>query len=232
MKSKVIFISAVIVALVCTVALYCLAFEEYGKLFFINVSVACLAEVIVLFNVPLLSSGRFLTFKNSLSSGICTSYAALMFVWTTVVSLLMGSDSSFRALYIGMIVLTLVFVVSLAVIELAANSAQQQSDAVDVASRSRTVSVAMLVSSLDEIKDIARSADDRQLGNSISQLAISVEKLATIPVAQLERNKDILDDGCKKLSEIRQLLECGDAVSAVARINEFKRYALLMKNNI
>ena len=232
MKNKVIFSLTVIIALACTVAIYCLAFEEYKELFFINVSVACLTEVLILLNVPLLSSGRILTFNNASTSFVVTSYAFLLFLWTSGVSIFMTDDSSFKPLLIGVLVLTLAFAIALGAIEYGTGSAKKQGEAVASGVHRRRFSATHLASLLDEIKELAENVQDEHFDDRVRLLGICVDKITTIPVAKLERRKDILEESYNKLNEIKQLLEHGYTEPVIVKIDDFKTYATLIKNSI
>jgi hypothetical protein len=238
MKNKVIFFLTCVASLSCTVVLYCILFEEYSKLFFINVTVACLAELVLLMNVPVLSSALRLTFKNSAISGMLTLYAGLMFLWTTGVSLFMGPASSFRVLYIGMLVLTLVFVVAGGITRFAGEAIQQQGEADAAAVRRRNVSASEIVALFGEIKDIARKSPKVELENGISKLAVSVDMMTTIPVAKLERTPSMLNEAKERMLVVKSLLQLlndgvhDDSSVVLEKIDELKRFVNVMKNSL
>ena len=236
MKNKVIFFLTCVAALACTVMLYCMLFEEHSKLFFINVTVACLAELVLLMNVAVFSSGCLLTFKNSATSGVLSLYAGLMFMWTTGVSLFQGAVPNFRVLYIGMLVLTLAFVVIGGITEFAGGKIQQQGQADAAAVRRRDVSVSELVALFEEIKDIVKNIPSHELENGISRLAVSVEMVTTIPVAKLERDPSLLNEAKEKLDAIRFQLQTSkngkvdDMSALLEKIDDFKRFVNVLKS--
>ena len=238
MKNKVFFTLTCVAALACTVLLYCMLFEEHSKLFFINVTVACLAELVLLMNVPVLSSGCLLTFKNSAINGVLTLYAGLMFMWTTGVSLFMGPASSFRVLYIGMLVLTLVFVVAGGITGFAGGATQQQGEADAAALRRRNVLASEIVALFGEIKDIARKIPGGDLENCISRLAVSVDMMTTIPVAKLERTPSLLNEAKERMLDVKRLLQAlndgtlDDSSVVLEKMDDLKRFVNVMKNSI
>ena len=101
MKNKVILIITMLLVIVCTIIIYALLFEEQNKLFYINVGIACLAEIILLANIPILSNEKLLTIKNVSLSVSLNLFAIVIFLWTAGCSLLMDQDSNLKTLYIG-----------------------------------------------------------------------------------------------------------------------------------
>ena len=109
MKNKVILIITMLLVIVCTIIIYTLLFEEQNKLFYINVGIACLAEIILLANIPILSNEKLLTIKNVSLSVSLNLFAIVIFLWTAGCSLLMDQDSNLKTLYIGLLVITIIF---------------------------------------------------------------------------------------------------------------------------
>ena len=103
MKNKIILGLVLLCVMACTVLVFHLIFDEHTKLFYINVITTCFAEVILLANIPLLSSEKLLTFKNAASSTILDVYAVVLFLWTVVYSAFIEDESGYKTLYIGML---------------------------------------------------------------------------------------------------------------------------------
>ena len=95
MKNKVILIITMLLVIVCTIIIYTLLFEEQNKLFYINVGIACLAEIILLANIPILSNEKLLTIKNVSLSVSLNLFAIVIFLWTAGCSLLMDQASNY-----------------------------------------------------------------------------------------------------------------------------------------
>ncbi len=112
MKSKIIFIITILVVILCTTTIYQLLFEAQSKLFYINVLVACLAEVILLANVSVLSHSSLLTIKRTSLAISLNIFAITLFLWTTGYSLFMNGDGNLKSLYIGVLIIIVAFIAS------------------------------------------------------------------------------------------------------------------------
>ena len=95
-----------------TIVIFHLIFDEHTKLFYINVITTCICELILLANIPILSNARLLTFKNEAVSTILDIYAVVLFLWTVIYSLFIETEDDFDILYIGMIAVSVVFIVA------------------------------------------------------------------------------------------------------------------------
>ena len=109
MKNKIILIITILLAITCTFIIYTLLFEEQNKIFYINVGIACLTEIILLANIPILSNEKLLTIKNVSLSISLNLFAIAIFLWTTGCSLLVDQDNNLKILYIGLLVITTIF---------------------------------------------------------------------------------------------------------------------------
>ena len=153
-------------------------------------------------------------------------------------SLFMGPASSFRVLYIGMLVLTLVFVVAGGITRFAGEAIQQQGEADAAAVRRRNVSASEIVALFGEIKDIARKSPKVELENGISKLAVSVDMMTTIPVAKLERTPSMLNEAKERMLVVKSLLQLlndgvhDDSSVVLEKIDELKRFVNVMKNSL
>ena len=165
MKSKIMSGLLLLCAIACTIVVFHLIFDEHTKLFYINVATACVAEALFLANIPLFSSGRLLTFKNAASSVVMDTYAILLFLWTVVYSLFIEEESDYKVLYIGMLALTVVFLVAFAAVEMGGSVMQQEEEAqnsVAASKRAYLVSLNDYFLSVQEMLSPARPdwADD------------------------------------------------------------------------
>ena len=128
MRNKIISGLVLLCVMACTILVFHLIFDEHTKLFYINVVTTCIAEVILLSNIPLLSNERLLNFKNAASSTILDAYAIILFLWTVIYSVFVEEESDYKILYIGMLVITVVSIIAFGAIEIGGNIMQKEDE--------------------------------------------------------------------------------------------------------
>ena len=115
---KIISSLVLLITFVCTITIYHLLFDEHSKLFYINSVTTCIAELILLANIPILSNDKWLTFKSAATTSILNIYAIFLFLWTSIYSLCIEEESDYKVLYIGMLTVSIIFIVLLGITEL------------------------------------------------------------------------------------------------------------------
>lgn len=126
MKNKIISSCILLCVIVCTVIVYQLLFDQHNTLFYINVVIACIVEIILFFNIPILSNKRLLTFRKAASTILLNIYVLFLFIWTSIFSLYIEEESNYRILYIGLLVATVIFSLLLGSVELGGNIMQKE----------------------------------------------------------------------------------------------------------
>lgn len=186
----------------CSVLLYYLVFEEHADLFYWNVVIACIAEAILLGNLPFLSNDRFLTFKNAASYMVLNSFALVLFVWTTLYSLAIADGNNFDTLYIGLAAIGIVFIALLGVVEVGGGFMRKQEIAMEqtVSTKKRTlVSVELYWT---EMRDELNNHTDWE-EYTLRNIRLVLDKIASIPANKIERNNDVISEINGKLESLK-----------------------------
>lgn len=186
----------------CSVLLYYLAFEEHADLFYWNVVIACIAEAILLGNLPFLSNDSFLTFKNAASYMVLNSFALVLFVWTTLYSLAIADGNNFDTLYIGLAAIGIVFIALLGVVEVGGGFMRKQEIAMEqtVSTKKRTlVSVELYWT---EMRDELNNHTDWE-EYTLRNIRLVLDKIASIPANKIERNNDVISEINGKLESLK-----------------------------
>ena len=241
MKNKVILIITMLLVIVCTIIIYPLLFEEQNKLFYINVGIACLAEIILLANIPILSNEKLLTIKNVSLSVSLNLFAIVIFLWTAGCSLLMDQDSNLKTLYIGLLVITIIFfIINGATVIMAGGVTEKK--ALDI--QSTIENKKMFSASIDnywigtknELENINSDWKDKTL----QSFKIVLDKISMIPAYKLDRHSEIVNELTEKLNEIHELFqkvagspEQGELQShTTLKINQLRNYVQTIKSTL
>ena len=240
MKNKVILIITMLLVIVCTIIIYALLFEEQNKLFYINVGIACLAEIILLANIPILSNEKLLTIKNVSLSVSLNLFAIVIFLWTAGCSLLMDQDSNLKTLYIGLLVIIIFFIINGATVIMAGGVTEKK--ALDI--QSTIENKKMFSASIDnywigtknELENINSDWKDKTL----QSFKIVLDKISMIPAYKLDRHSEIVNELTEKLNEIHELFqkvagspEQGELQShTTLKINQLRNYVQTIKSTL
>ena len=110
---KILYPTMVVLVLACTAGLYYLLFDKHSTIFYINVAVACVAELLLLANIPIWSGKKLLNVTNVSVSKFVNLYAIGLFLWTTFYTLAIHptGDYNYKILIIGLLLITLPFVI-------------------------------------------------------------------------------------------------------------------------
>ena len=258
MKNKVILIITMLLVIVCTIIIYTLLFEEQNKLFYINVGIACLAEIILLANIPILSNEKLLTIKNVSLSVSLNLFAIVIFLWTAGCSLLMDQDSNLKTLYIGLLVITIIFfIINGATVIMAGGVTEKK--ALDIQStiaedKARNILDEALKAAetkkretLLEVKEESlRTKNELENINSdwkdktLQSFKIVLDKISMIPAYKLDRHSEIVNELTEKLNEIHELFqkvagspEQGELQShTTLKINQLRNYVQTIKSTL
>lgn len=204
---------------VCTGLLYYFAFEEHSDLFYWNVVIACIAEVILLGNLPFLSNEKFLTFKNAASYLVLNVFALVLFMWTTLYTLAIADGNNFDTLYMGLAAIGIVFIALLGVAEVGGDFMQKQGIVMEqtVATKKRTlISVELYWT---EIRDELNNHTDWE-ENTLRNIRLVLDKMASIPVGKIERNSDVISEINGKLESLKDKILALSSVETKEKAQE------------
>lgn len=207
MKDKIIQGLILLCVMIGTIVIFHLIFDEHTKLFYINVITTCICELILLANIPILSNARLLTFKNEAVSTILDIYAVVLFLWTVIYSLLIETEDDFDILYIGMIAVSVVFIVAFGMVSVGGNVMS------DEGKRQKSLSAYR--------KDFHQSLDNYYLSvqsimtldksiwkdETLRSIKIVLDKMTSIPSVKLDRNENFISEANGRLEDIKNLLQ-------------------------
>ena len=208
MKNKIILIITILLAITCTFIIYTLLFEEQNKIFYINVGIACLTEIILLANIPILSNEKLLTIKNVSLSISLNLFAIAIFLWTTGCSLLVDQDNNLKILYIGLLVITTIFfIINGATVIMAGGVTEKK--ALDI--QSTIENKKMFSVSIDnywiETKNELENINSDWKDKTLQSFKIVLDKISMIPANKLDRHLEIVYELTEKLNEIHELFQ-------------------------
>lgn len=207
---------------VCTVAIYYLLFDEYSTLFYVNICVACMAEGIFCLSVPVLTNERLLTFKKAGSQYVLSAYAIFAFLWVTVYTLFMSEDFSAKSLYIGLLLISIVFIFILIALEVGGDAMQKKEKDLQTTILAKKQGILSLEDFWLEAKDEMCNHSDWE-DETLRTLRSVLDKIASIPAEKWERNDDIVEKINEKLSKL------GDAIQAIENVEDVDKCQLVTR---
>ena len=212
MKNKILTVVVMVCVIICTIGIFTLIFDEHARLFYINVITTCACEIILLANIPLLSSTRLLTFKNVASSTVLDVYAILMFLWTISYSTFIEDENDLNALYIGMLILTVIFAFALGIVEIGGGiMGKTEKEQTEDTSRKKDYSK-MLDDYYLHIENLLSEDHSTWKEDVLRSLKLSLDKLANIPSNKIEQNESSILAMSRHLENIKTMFECNGNV--------------------
>ncbi len=240
MKNKIISSLVLLITLVCTIIIYHLLFDEHSKLFYINVVTACIVEIILLANIPILSNEKWLTFKSAATTNILNIYAILLFLWTGIYSLCIEEESDYKMLYIGMLAVSIIFIVLLGITELGGNFMQKQEQGIKQTTQKKKILLISLNMYWSDIQDMLQTVTPDWKNDALRKLKASIDKISIIPSKKLEDNIEITADINTKLNDIKEVFNKISKDSensylqneADQKIEQLKNYIVAIKSSL
>lgn len=237
---KIHFPLVVLATLACTVALFYLLFDEQTTaLFYINMVVTCLTEVVLLANVSIWSGEKMLTVKNVAVSTSINRYSISVFLWTILFSLFIynPTNDSYKVLIIGLLFITLLFIVIGGATMVGGNATEEYVEDLESKSNNKKMVVFSVQDSFGNIKDALCGIDSEWKDETIQTLRIIVDKIGAMPIEQLSKNLDVASelkermDGILELSESLSTAENKEEVQAriTRKTNQLKNYLATVK---
>lgn len=196
---------AYLAAIVCTVILYYLLFEEHDMLFYINAAVACLVEGTLFLAFPILSDESPLTFKKAASQYVLTLYGAIIFLWTSGYSLFVTESNSLNTLYIGLLVISIFFLLVLTVTEIGGEAMQRKEVTLQTTMQEKKLVFLSIENIWFEIKEELCNHSEWE-DTTLKTIRSILDKITSIPAEKLERNEEIVEDINAKLAELCELI--------------------------
>ena len=239
MKNKIITGLILLCVIVCTIVVFNLIFDEHSTLFYINVITTCSAEVILLSNIPLLSSGRLLTFKNAASSTILDTYAVVLFLWTSIYSLFVEDESDLKVLYVGMLIITVLFCIAFGAVEIGGNVMQNEEEKQKQTATRKNVYIISLDSYFLDVQEMLAQYHSDWKDDTLRTLKLIIDKLSLIPSGKLERNDSVISEINQRLDEIKGLLSAlsgnqdeSQKLQLTRKIDQLKNYVTTIKSSL
>lgn len=239
MKSRIISGLVLLCVIVCTVIVYRLIFDELSTLFYVNVTVACVAETILLINIPILSNRQLLTFKNAASSTVLDIFAIVLFLWTSIYSLFVEEKSDYRILYIGLLVTIIIFIFLFGSVEMGGSFMQKEEKRQQQVSQEKRMFSNFLTIYHMEVCNILITVN-AGVANEIKRiLEMVLDKISTIPSEKLERNDSVTTSIYEKLNEIKALVENlrkedtqETSTQIIHKLESFNNYVTTIKSTL
>lgn len=240
MKSKIIFIITILVVILCTTTIYQLLFEAQSKLFYINVLVACLAEVILLANVSVLSHSSLLTIKRTSLAISLNIFAITLFLWTTGYSLFMNGDGNLKSLYIGLLIIIVAFIASGATIIMGGKVTEKQAEEIQDTIKNKKDFSRAINRYWVEIKNELENINSDWKDKTLYSLEVIFDKIHMIPSRKFTKHPDLADELATKIEEIHSLCKEVNSVpksdklyiSINLKINRLQTYLQTIKSSL
>lgn len=239
MKSRIISGLVLLCVIVCTVIVYRLIFDELSTLFYVNVTVACVAETILLINIPILSNRQLLTFKNAASSIVLDIFAIVLFLWTSIYSLFVEEKSDYRILYIGLLVTIIIFIFLFGSVEMGGSFMQKEEKRQQQVSQEKRMFSNFLTIYYMEVCNILITVNAGVADEIKRILEMVLDKISTIPSEKLERNDSVTTSIYEKLNEIKALVENlrkedtqETSTQIIHKLESFNNYVTTIKSTL
>lgn len=212
MKNKIISSCILLCVIVCTVIVYQLLFDQHNTLFYINVGVSCVAEIILFLNIPILSDEKILTFKNAATTIVLNIYVIALFLWTSFSNLFIEEENDYKVLYIGILIITVIFLLLFGSVELGGNIIQKEEKKLQHLRDEKNEFRNSITLYRLEISSILDNLKIEIPGEAASLLETVFDKIVTFPSEKV--NDKVSIDINEKLEEIKIIfkeIQNGDA---------------------
>lgn len=224
---------------VCTVGLYYLLFDEHSTLLYVNVCTACITEGILCLSIPMLADERLLTFKRAASQYILVTYSILIFLWTTGYTLFMSESDSIKYLYVGLLVISVVFIFLLIVTEVGGDAMRKKEETLQATIRMKKQTILSLENFWFEVQNELCNHSDWE-NETLHTLRATLDKIASIPVEKWERNEDIAEEVNRRLSELGNAISAAGAnvaeeekqLAVTNLLNRLRNYVVTLKSTL
>ncbi len=207
---KFIFPIVVVLAVACTAGLYYLLFDQQtSNLFYLNTAVACIAEILLLMNIPIWSSKKLLTITNATVSTFTNIYAIAVFLWTLIFSLAIyePQNEQFKTFLIGLLIVTLLYIVICGIAAVSTTTAEGISEEQTAQVEKRENLKQTVALTIMDICNTLESDESEWKDNTVRLLKMISDKVSSLPSEKLARTPDIAQNVKENIMEISLLCE-------------------------
>ena len=236
---KALFPLMVLLVVACTAGIYYLLFDEHSTLFHVNTIVTCLAEVLLLANIPIWSGEKMMTVKNAAASVSVNIYAVLVFLWTTVYTLAIynSEEENYKPLIIGLLGITLLFVILYGATMIGGGVTEKHVEELQTKSASKKLFVFSVQESFMNIKEALHDEESEWKDETLKALRTIADKIGAMPTDKLSKNTDItseLKDRMDSIAEMCEGLATADnkaerQAKITHKVNQLKNYLTTIK---
>lgn len=239
---KVLFPLMVLLAVTCTAGIYYLLFDEHSTLFYVNTVVTCLAEVLLLANIPIWSGEKMMTVKNASASVSVNIYAVLVFLWTTIYTLAIynAEEENYKPLVIGLLGITLLFVILYGATMIGGGVTEKHVEELQTKSASKKLFVFSVQESFTNIKEALHDEDSDWKDETLKALRTIADKIGAMPTEKLSKNTDIASELKERMESIAEMCEglataenkAEQQAKITRKTNQLKNYLTTIKTII
>ena len=240
---KVLFPIIVLLTLGCTVGLYYLIFDLLNQpidhLFYINVVSACLAELLLLINIPILSNEKILNVTNATVSICVNIYAVAVFVWTLFFSLILHNTEpeNFKVYYVGILLLSLAFIAFCGVSAFSSHIAEKGVKEQETKMECKSNVMHLIQATNLEILASLEKEESEWKDDFVRLFNMTIDKLSSMPHEKLHNNPNIankVEDSLTEISTLCDSLAAAENTEAVkadltSKVNRLNKYLTTIK---
>ena len=236
---KALFPLMVLLAVACTAGIYYLLFDEHSTLFYVNTIVTCLAEVLLLANIPIWSGEKMMTVKNASASVSVNIYAVLVFLWTTIYTLAIynAEEENYKPLVIGLLGITLLFVILYGATMIGGGVTEKHVEELQTKSASKKLFVFSVQESFTNIKEALHDEDSDWKDETLKALRTIADKIGAMPTEKLSKNTDIASELKERMESIAEMCEglataenkAEQQAKITRKTNQLKNYLVTIK---
>ena len=236
---KVLFPLMVLLAVACTAGIYYLLFDEHSTLFYVNTVVTCLAEVLLLVNIPIWSGEKMMTVKNASASVSVNIYAVSVFLWTTIYTLAIynAEEENYKPLVIGLLGITLLFVILYGATMIGGGVTEKHVEELQAKSTSKKLFVFSVQESFTNIKEALHDEESDWKDETLKVLRTIADKIGAMPTEKLSKNTDIASELKERMESIAEMCEglataenkAEQQAKITRKVNQLKNYLVTIK---
>ena len=224
-KNFLILFVAILVIVGITIGLfYLLGPEEKTHLFYANMVVTSILEIMLLCNTSI----SMQLFYFILSEAI----------WMLVFNVFLSDTVDTKYYYAGLLVIFLIFVALISIVGIGGNVQAEKQKEIEQSVMVRKSHLASTQMVMMEYRQALRDVDSEQKDRQGQQLKILLDKIAAIPAEKLERNATVVEDiniklnGLKSYFQIRKESVEVDMDTLTREIENFTEYISYIKNTL
>lgn len=236
---KALFPLMVLLVVACTAGIYYLLFDEHSSLFYVNTIVTCVAEMLLLANIPIWSGEKMMTVKNAAASVSVNIYAVLVFLWTTVYTLAIynSEEKNYKPLIIGLLGVTLLFVALYGATMIGGGVTEKHIEELQTKSASKKLFVFSVQELFTNFKEALHDEDSEWKDETLKALRTITDKIGAMPTDKLSKNADIASELKERMESIVEMCEglataenkTEQQAKITRKVNQLKNYLVTIK---